>query len=85
MFRATIFTLMPDMFPGPLGASLSGDALARGLWSLEARNIRDHGIGRIARWTTRRRVAVRAWSSAPTFWRRASTPGWRRTTPAPGC
>jgi tRNA (guanine37-N1)-methyltransferase len=46
MFRATIFTLMPDMFPGPLGASLSGDALARGLWSLEARNIRDHGIGR---------------------------------------
>ncbi|MDP2357326.1 MAG: tRNA (guanosine(37)-N1)-methyltransferase TrmD [Beijerinckiaceae bacterium] len=46
MFRATIFTLMPDMFPGPLGASLSGDALARGLWSLEARNIRDHGLGR---------------------------------------
>jgi tRNA (guanine37-N1)-methyltransferase len=46
MFRATIFTLMPDMFPGPLGASLSGDALARGLWSLEACNIRDHGIGR---------------------------------------
>src|SRR5919199_4143441 len=34
------------MFPGPLGASLSGDALARGLWSLEAKNIRDHGIGR---------------------------------------
>lgn len=46
MFRATIFTLMPDMFPGPLGASLSGDALARGLWALETRNIRDHGIGR---------------------------------------
>jgi tRNA (guanine37-N1)-methyltransferase len=34
------------MFPGPLGVSLSGDALARGVWSLEARNIRDHGIGR---------------------------------------
>ena len=31
MFRATVFTLMPDMFPGPLGVSLSGDALARGL------------------------------------------------------
>ena len=46
MFAATVFTLMPDMFPGPLGASLSGDALARGLWSLETRNIRDHGIGR---------------------------------------
>lgn len=46
MFRATVFTLMPDMFPGPLGASLSGDALARGLWSLDVANIRDHGLGR---------------------------------------
>ncbi|KAA2235080.1 tRNA (guanosine(37)-N1)-methyltransferase TrmD [Salinarimonas soli] len=34
------------MFPGPLGVSLSGDALARGAWSLEARHIRDHGLGR---------------------------------------
>jgi tRNA (guanine37-N1)-methyltransferase len=34
------------MFPGPLGFSLAGDALARGLWALEARNIRDHGLGR---------------------------------------
>lgn len=46
MFRATVFTLMPDMFPGPLGVSLCGDAHARGVWSLEARDIRDHGIGR---------------------------------------
>jgi len=46
MFSATVLTLMPDMFPGPLGVSLAGDALARGLWSLEARNIRDHGLGR---------------------------------------
>jgi tRNA (guanine37-N1)-methyltransferase len=45
-FAATILTLYPEMFPGPLGLSLSGDALARGAWSLEARNIRDHGIGR---------------------------------------
>jgi tRNA (guanine37-N1)-methyltransferase len=45
-FRATILTLYPEMFPGALGLSLAGDALARGLWSLEARNIRDHGIGR---------------------------------------
>ena len=45
-FNATILTLYPDMFPGPLGMSLSGDALARGVWSLEAKNIRDHGIGR---------------------------------------
>ncbi|HZY22979.1 MAG TPA: tRNA (guanosine(37)-N1)-methyltransferase TrmD [Beijerinckiaceae bacterium] len=45
-WAATVLTLYPDMFPGPLGASLSGDALARGVWSLEARNIREHGIGR---------------------------------------
>ena len=46
MFRASILTLYPDMFPGPLGQSLSGDALARALWSLEIKNIRDHGLGR---------------------------------------
>ena len=34
------------MFPGPLGFSLAGDALARKLWSCEARNIRDQGLGR---------------------------------------
>src|SRR3954468_23452057 len=34
------------MFPGPLGISLSGDALKRDIWSIEARNIRDHGLGR---------------------------------------
>jgi tRNA (guanine37-N1)-methyltransferase len=45
-FDATILTLYPEMFPGPLGISLSGDALSRGLWSLRTRNIRDHGLGR---------------------------------------
>lgn len=45
-FRATVLTLYPDMFPGALGMSLAGEGLARGLWSLEARNIRDHGLGR---------------------------------------
>jgi len=46
MFSATILTLFPAMFPGPLGQSLAGEALARGLWSLEARDIREHGLGR---------------------------------------
>ena len=46
MFRATILTLFPEMFPGPLGLSLAGDALARRVWSLETKHIRDHGIGR---------------------------------------
>jgi tRNA (guanine37-N1)-methyltransferase len=46
MFAATILTLFPAMFPGPLGQSLAGEALAKGLWSLEAHDIREHGIGR---------------------------------------
>jgi len=40
-FAATALTLYPEMFPGPLGHSLAGRALADGLWSLTARNIRD--------------------------------------------
>ena len=39
-WRATILTLFPEMFPGPLGVSLAGKALASGLWALEARDIR---------------------------------------------
>ncbi len=46
MWRATILTLFPEMFPGPLGLSLAGDALARGVWELETRQIREHGLGR---------------------------------------
>jgi len=45
-FRATILTLFPEMFPGPLGLSLAGEALAKGLWALEAKNIREHGLGK---------------------------------------
>src|SRR5436305_3591738 len=41
IWRATVLTLFPDMFPGPLGVSLAGKALASGLWALEARDIRD--------------------------------------------
>ncbi|HEU4497811.1 MAG TPA: tRNA (guanosine(37)-N1)-methyltransferase TrmD [Sphingomicrobium sp.] len=43
-FRATVLTLYPEMFPGPLGTSLAGRGLDEGLWNLEARNIRDHAI-----------------------------------------
>lgn len=39
-FRATVLTLFPEMFPGPLGVSLAGKALADKLWSLEVRDIR---------------------------------------------
>ena len=46
MWRATVFTLFPGMFPGPLGASLAGEGLARGIWSIEILDIRAHGQGR---------------------------------------
>jgi tRNA (guanine37-N1)-methyltransferase len=45
-WRATILTLFPEMFPGPLGASLLGKAQLKNLWSLDVRDIRDHGVGK---------------------------------------
>ncbi|SOC43319.1 tRNA (guanine37-N(1)-) methyltransferase [Rhizobium subbaraonis] len=45
-FRATILTLYPEMFPGFLGQSLSGKALARGDWVLETVQIRDFATDR---------------------------------------
>ena len=46
MWRASVLTLFPEMFPGPLGVSLIGKALKEGLWSLDIRDIRVSGIGR---------------------------------------
>ncbi|WP_439372231.1 tRNA (guanosine(37)-N1)-methyltransferase TrmD [Bradyrhizobium sp. DASA03120] len=45
-WRATVLTLFPEMFPGPLGVSLAGRALASGLWEIEARDIRASAIDR---------------------------------------
>lgn len=45
-WSAAILTLFPEMFPGPLGLSLAGKALQKKLWSLDIRDIREHGIGR---------------------------------------
>lgn len=45
-WRATVLTLFPEMFPGPLGVSLIGKALDKSIWSLDVRDIREHGIGR---------------------------------------
>ena len=45
-WRASVLTLYPDMFPGPLGASLSGRALEADKWSLDTINIRDFGDGK---------------------------------------
>ena len=43
-FTAAILTLYPEMFPGPLGTSLAGRALADGKWALDAVQIRDFAI-----------------------------------------
>ncbi len=45
-FRATVLTLYPEMFPGPLGLSLAGRALAEGTWSLDTVQIRDFAADR---------------------------------------
>ena len=47
-WRAVVLTLFPEMFPGPLGHSLAGKALARGDWALDAVNIRDYATDKHA-------------------------------------
>ena len=42
MWRASVLTIFPDMFPGPLGASLAGRAHEKGIWALDAFDLRDH-------------------------------------------
>ena len=45
-WAATILTLYPEMFPGPLGISLAGRALRENIWSLQMVQIRDHATDR---------------------------------------
>jgi tRNA (guanine37-N1)-methyltransferase len=42
LFSAIVLTLFPEMFPGPLGYSLAGKALEKGIWNLQTLNIRDY-------------------------------------------
>lgn len=44
MWRASVLTIFPDMFPGPLAQSLAGKALASGIWSLDTIDIRSHAL-----------------------------------------
>ena len=46
MWRATVLTIFPEMFPGPLALSLAGKALSAGIWSLDAHDIRVHASDR---------------------------------------
>jgi tRNA (guanine37-N1)-methyltransferase len=46
MFKATVLTLYPEMFPGHLGLSMAGRALKDGVWALDAVQIRDFATGK---------------------------------------
>ena len=46
IWRASVVTLFPEMFPGPLGHSLAGQALQTGIWSLETTALRPFGLGK---------------------------------------
>ena len=46
MFKATLITLVPDAFPGPLGVSILGRAEEKGLWAHETVDLRDFGVGK---------------------------------------
>lgn len=45
-YRATVITLMPEMWPGPLAHSLIGDALEKQLWQLDVMPLRPFGVGK---------------------------------------
>ena len=42
MWRASVITIFPEMFPGPLGVSLAGKAREKGIWALDAIDLRGH-------------------------------------------
>lgn len=46
VWTAAVLTIFPEMFPGPLGLSLAGQALDKGIWSLDAVDIRDFATDR---------------------------------------
>jgi tRNA (guanine37-N1)-methyltransferase len=46
VWRASVLTIFPEMFPGPLGSSLAGKALGAGLWALDAHDIRNAATDR---------------------------------------
>jgi tRNA (guanine37-N1)-methyltransferase len=45
-WAATVLTLFPEMFPGPMDVSILGRARQKTLWSLDVRDIREHGLGK---------------------------------------
>src|SRR6201986_4720850 len=46
MWRVSVITIFPEMFPGPLGVSLAGKAREKGIWALDAVDLRDFAADR---------------------------------------
>ena len=61
MWRASVLTIFPEMFPGPLAQSLAGKAMTSGIWSLDTVDIRAHATEVIAPSTTRQPAEGLAW------------------------
>ena len=59
MWRASVLTIFPEMFPGPLGLSLAGKALASGAWSLDVVDIRDFTTLEKTLWRLSEKVSMR--------------------------
>ena len=49
--KAKVFTILPELFPGFLGVSLTGKALSEGKWSLDVINIRDYAFDKYGSYT----------------------------------
>ena len=61
MWRASVLTIFPEMFPGPLAFSLAGKALASGIWALDTTTFATPPPTSTAPSTTRRPAAAPAW------------------------
>ena len=86
MWRASVLTIFPEMFPGTLGMSLAGKALAAGTtWSLDVTDIRAHATDKHRTVDDTPAGGGPGMVMKPTCWRVRSTRHRRRTTPALAC
>jgi tRNA (guanine-N1)-methyltransferase len=69
-WEATVLSLFPDMFPGPLGLSLAGKALESGIWRLEVVDFRGYARDKHRSVDGTPAGGVRVWCCGPMCWRR---------------
>ena len=78
-WTATVLTIFPEMFPGPLGHSLAGRALKDGRWALAVVDLRDHATDR------HRSVDDIPFGGGPGAWRRGRPDAVERSPQSPRC